>query len=280
MDSSRSSTDASRETSPPDAEQQRALRERGEIPTHVACIMDGNGRWAQRREKARFMGHHEGVTSVREVTEACAEVGVEHLTLYTFSTENWERPDPEVDALMELLIHTVQEERATLMDNDIRLRTIGNLTQLPDACQTALEETKAATAENERMSLVLALSYSGRSELVQATQALAEQVRRGEIQPEDIDETRIEDQLDTAGLPDPDLLIRTGGEYRLSNFLLWQCAYTELFITDQYWPDFRREQLYEAIRSYQDRDRRYGRVAPAAYDDVEAGPEPGGNGSA
>jgi len=284
MDSSRSPTDASTEAPPSDDEQQRALQNRGEIPTHIACIMDGNGRWAQRREKARFLGHHEGVTSVREVTEACAEVGVEHLTLYTFSTENWERPDPEVNALMELLVHTVQEERATLMDNDIRLRTIGDLTQLPDACQRALEETKADTAGNDRMSLTLALSYSGRSELVQAMQALAEQVQSGEIQPEEIDETCIEDQLDTAPLPDPDLLIRTGGEYRLSNFLLWQCAYTELFITDQYWPDFRRSQLYEAIRSYQDRDRRYGRVAPTAYeevsDELESSPDPGPNGAA
>jgi undecaprenyl diphosphate synthase len=267
MDSSRSSADSPPKASSDD-EQQRALKERGEIPTHIACIMDGNGRWAQRREKARFLGHHEGVTSVREVTEACAEVGVEHLTLYTFSTENWERPDPEVNALMELLIHTVQEERSTLMDNDIRLRTIGDLDQLPSACQEALEETKADTAPNDRMSLTLALSYSGRSELVQAMRALAEQVRRGEIAPDEIDESRIEQQLDTAGLPDPDLLIRTGGEYRLSNFLLWQCAYTELFITEEYWPDFRREQLYEAIRSYQDRDRRYGRVAPAAYEEA------------
>ena len=283
MDSSHSPTDASREAAS-DAEQQRALKARGEIPTHSACIMDGNGRWAQRREKARFLGHHEGVTSVREVTEACAEVGVEHLTLYTFSTENWERPDPEVDALMELLVHTVQEERATLMDNDIRLRTIGDLTQLPDACQGALEETKADTAGNDRMSLTLALSYSGRTELVQAMQALAEQVQRGEIEPDEIDEASIEGRLDTAGLPDPDLLIRTGGEYRLSNFLLWQCAYTELFITDRYWPDFRRDQLYEAIRSYQDRDRRYGRVAPAAYEDgpgdLEPDPDAGSNGTA
>jgi undecaprenyl diphosphate synthase len=268
MDSSRSSTDSSRNATPSDAEQQRALQDRGEIPTHVACIMDGNGRWAQRREKARFVGHHEGVTSVREVTEACAEVGVEHLTLYTFSTENWERPDPEVDALMELLIHTVQEERATLMENDIRLRTIGDLRQLPPACQEALEETKADTAGNDRMSLTLALSYSGRSELVQAMQALAEEVRRGALRPDEIDESHIEGHLDTAGVPDPDLLIRTGGEYRLSNFLLWQCAYTELFITEQYWPDFRREQLYEALRSYQDRDRRYGRVAATAYEET------------
>lgn len=254
-----------------DDEQQRALMERGELPTHIACIMDGNGRWAQRREKARFVGHHEGVTSVREVTEACAEIGIEHLTLYTFSTENWERPDPEVNALMELLIHTVEEERATLMDNDIRLRTIGDLSQLPSACQEALDRTKADTSDNDRMTLTLALSYSGRTELVQAMQAIAEHVQDGEVDPADIDESMIDGHLDTAGIPDPDLLIRTGGEYRLSNFLLWQCAYTELFITEQYWPDFRRNQLYEAIRSYQDRDRRYGRVQSAAYE--EASPD-------
>ncbi len=254
--------------SPPDDEQkQRALKERGELPTHVACIMDGNGRWAQRREKARFVGHHEGVTSVREVTEACAEIGIDHLTLYTFSTENWERPDPEVNALMELLIHTVEEERATLIENDIRLRTIGDLTQLPSACQEALEQTKADTATNDRMSLTLALSYSGRTEIVQAMQAIARRVQDGDVDPDDIDESTIENHLDTAGRPDPDLLIRTGGEYRLSNFLLWQCAYTELFITEEYWPSFRRDELYEAIRSYQDRDRRFGRVQSTAYDE-------------
>jgi undecaprenyl diphosphate synthase len=214
------------------------------------------------------VGHHEGVTSVREVTEACAEIGVEHLTLYTFSTENWERPDPEVDALMELLIHTVEEERSTLIENDIRLRTIGDLSQLPTACQEALERTKADTEGNERMSLTLALSYSGRTEIVQAMQAIARRVRDGEVAPDDIDESTIQGHLDTADMPDPDLLIRTGGEYRLSNFLLWQCAYTELFITEEYWPDFRRDQLYEAIRSYQDRDRRFGRVRQTAYEEA------------
>lgn len=251
-----------------DEQKQRALKERGDLPTHVACIMDGNGRWAQRREEARFVGHHEGVTSVREVTEACAELGVEYLTLYTFSTENWERPDPEVEALMELLIHTVREERATLRENDVRLRTIGDLSELPPACQEALRETEADTADSDRMTLTLALSYSGRWELVQAMRKLAERVRAGDVEPDEIDESLIAAQLDTAGMPDPDLLIRTGGEYRLSNFLLWQCAYTELFITDCYWPDFRRDQLYKAIRSYQDRDRRFGRVTPAAYDET------------
>jgi undecaprenyl diphosphate synthase len=268
MDTSRSSTNGSEAAPESDDDKQRTLRERGGLPSHIACIMDGNGRWAQRREKARFMGHHEGVTSVREVTEACAEIGIDYLTLYTFSTENWERPDPEVNALMELLIRTVQDERDTLMENNIRLRTIGNLDALPSDCQEALARTKADTADNNRMALTLALSYSGRSELVQAMQTLARQVQQGEVAPEEIDDTRIEAQLDTAGMPDPDLLIRTGGEYRLSNFLLWQCAYTELFITDEYWPDFRREQLYQAIRSFQNRDRRYGRVTPTAYEEV------------
>lgn len=250
-----------------DEQRQRALKERGELPAHIACIMDGNGRWAQRREKARFLGHHEGVTSVREVTEACAEIGIDYLTLYTFSAENWERPDPEVNALMELLIHTIQEERATLMENNIRLRTIGDLSEMPSSCQEALDQTKADTAGNTRMTLTLALSYSGRNEIAGAMRTLAKRVQEGELQPDEIDEALIDAQLDTADLPDPDLLIRTGGEYRLSNFLLWQCAYTELFITEDYWPDFRRDQLYEALRSYQDRDRRFGRVAQAAYEE-------------
>lgn len=269
MEPSRNGSNPAREeSSPSDEEVQRALKQRGDLPVHIACIMDGNGRWAQKREKARFVGHQEGVTSVREVTEACAEIGIEYLTLYTFSTENWERPDPEVDALMELLIHTVREERSTLMDNNIRLQTIGDLRQLPGTCQQALEETKADTVANDRMTLTLALSYSGRSEIIRATKAIAKDVDQGDLDPEDIDESVIDDALDTDDMPDPDLLIRTGGEYRLSNFLLWQCAYTELFITDEYWPDFRRSQLYEAIRSYQDRDRRFGRVTPGAYEDA------------
>ncbi len=250
-----------------DDKKQRVLKERGELPEHIACIMDGNGRWAQRREKARFVGHHEGVSSVREVTEACAEIGVEYLTLYTFSTENWERPEQEVNALMELLVHTVEEERATLMENNVRLRTIGDLSMLPGACQEALERTKRETAGNDRMTLTLALSYSGRTEIIQAVRALAQRVQDGDIDVDEIDESIFEQHLDTSGIPDPDLLVRTGGEYRLSNFLLWQCAYTELFITEQYWPDFRRDQLYKAIRSFQDRDRRFGRVTTAAYEE-------------
>lgn len=243
-----------------DSRRQQVLQERGEIPVHIACIMDGNGRWAQQREKARVVGHYEGVESVRDVTEACAELGVEYLTLYTFSTENWERPESEIEALMELLMRTVQEERSTLMENDVRLRIIGDVSELPERCRDALSKTREATAGNSRMTLTLALSYSGRWEILEAARALAKEVQRGERRPEEIDASVFEEHLDTVGMPDPDLLVRTGGEYRLSNFLLWQSAYTELFITDQYWPDFRREQLYEAIRSYQDRDRRFGRI--------------------
>lgn len=271
MDSAHSSSSSSapmEESSLSDEEQQRVLRDRGDLPTHVACIMDGNGRWAQRQEKPRFLGHHEGVTSVREVTEACAELGVDYLTLYTFSTENWDRPEPEVEALMELLIHTVEEERSTLLENDIRLETIGDLTELPPACQEALRNTVDDTAANDRMVLNLALSYSGRAEMVHAVRNIARSVEAGDLHAEDIDESTIDSHLDTAGMPDPDLLIRTGGEYRLSNFLLWQCAYTELYITDCFWPDFRRPQLYAAIRNYQDRDRRFGRVSSSAYEDV------------
>ena len=280
MASTRHTTDAS---APPDAsekhdqQRQQALKERGPLPTHIACIMDGNGRWAQERGQPRATGHHEGVTSVREITEACAELGVDFLTLYTFSTENWERPDAEINALMELLVSTVQKERDTLMENGVKLRTIGALSELPDTCETALAETKQDTAENRRMTLTLALSYSGRWELLQAARALAAQAAAGEIDPDEIDAALLEDHLDTHGMPDPDLLVRTGGEYRLSNFLLWQSAYTELYITEDFWPDFRRPQLYGAIRSYQDRDRRFGRVGEGpgspAPDDASASDE-------
>lgn len=274
MGSTREATDASAQADLSEAEderRQRVVRERGELPTHIACIMDGNGRWAQQRDEPRVVGHHEGVTSVRDVTEACAELGVDYLTLYTFSTENWERPDSEIEALMELLVHTIREERSTLMENDIRLRIIGDVSQLPQTCQNALVQTKRDTAENSRMTLTLALSYSGRWEILQTVQALARKVRDGDLAPEEIDAARFEDQLATAGMPDPDLLIRTGGEYRLSNFLLWQCAYTELYVTETFWPDFRRGRLYEAIRDYQDRDRRFGRIDRTASEEEAGG---------
>jgi undecaprenyl diphosphate synthase len=239
---------------------QQALKDRGPIPQHIAIIMDGNGRWARQRGKWRVVGHHEGVVSVRVIAEACAELGVRYLTLYTFSTENWQRPSVEVNALMQLLISTLRREKETMMRNNIRMQAIGDLGMLPPACQAEMAEAVSETADNSRMTLNLALSYSGRWELVQAMRTLAHRVADGDLTPEAIDEHLISQTLSTAGMPDPDLLIRTGGELRVSNFLLWQIAYTELYVTKCLWPSFRREQLYEAIRSYQDRDRRFGRV--------------------
>jgi undecaprenyl diphosphate synthase len=239
---------------------QDELIQHGQIPRHVAIIMDGNGRWACSRGQDRVIGHHEGVISVRDITEACVELGVEYLTLYTFSTENWNRPSSEVDALMQLLIHTIRRETDTLRRNRVRLRAIGDLSMLPDACRDELFDAINSTNDNARMTLTLALSYSGRSEIVRAARALAERVASGDIEIEAIDESLFASTLDTEGMPDPDLLIRTGGEYRVSNFLLWQLAYTEMYITDEFWPAFRRDQLYQAVRDYQSRDRRFGRV--------------------
>ena len=245
---------------PEDAAAQAALKGRGALPAHIACIMDGNGRWAQARGKHRVTGHREGVESVRVVTEACAQLGVRHLTLYTFSTENWQRPSAEVVALMELLVRTVRREAERLDRNGIRLRAFGELARLPARARRELDEAVALTAGNDRMTLNLALSYSGRWELTRAVRRLAAAARDGRLDPDAITEETIAAALETAGLPDPDLLIRTGGEMRISNFLLWQIAYTELYVSDLFWPDFRREALYAAIRSYQDRDRRFGRV--------------------
>jgi undecaprenyl diphosphate synthase len=246
-----------------DAARQEALQASGEIPRHIACIMDGNGRWARSRGLPRVAGHREGVTSVRDVTEACAQLGVEHLTLYTFSTENWERPRAEVSALMELLVRTLRREVDRLQANDIRLTTIGDLDRLPERCARELREAEELTRGNRRMTLNLALSYSGRWEITRAVRSIAEDVRQGTIEPEAIDEALITARLDTSHLPDPDLLIRTGGDFRISNFLLWQLAYTEIFVTDRFWPLFRREALYEAITDFQRRERRFGRVLQA-----------------
>lgn len=243
-----------------DAQLQELLHKRGEVPRHVAAIMDGNGRWARQRSQVRYAGHYEGVESVRETIDACIDLGIEYLTLYTFSTENWNRPTLEVKALMRLLAHTVKKERANLVDNNVCLKTIGDLSQLPRRCQLEIQKTVRKTASNTGLTLVLALSYSGRWDMTEAARQLAQMVANGVIDPEDVDEDIVGGLLDTGNIPDPDLLIRTGGEYRLSNFMLWQSAYSELYITDCYWPDFRREELYKAIRSYQDRDRRFGRV--------------------
>ena len=244
-----------------DAARQRALQARGEIPAHVAIIMDGNGRWARQRGRSRVVGHKHGVDSVRDVTEASAQLGIEHLTLYTFSTENWHRPPAEVTALMELLVRTLRREAERLHANGVRLQTLGDLDRLPPKCHREMEEAVALTRHNTRLTLNLALSYSGRWELVQAARRLAEAVRRGEMAVDAIDEATLSAHLDTAHLPDPDLLIRTGGDLRVSNFLLWQIAYTEIYVTDTFWPDFRREALYAAVEDYQDRERRFGRVS-------------------
>lgn len=231
------------------------------LPKHIAVIMDGNGRWAKKRGGLRIFGHQSAITAVRETVEAAAELGVNYLTLYAFSTENWSRPAMEVSALMQLLVSTIRKETATLNKNNIRLQTIGNTDSLPAACQRELLEAIDITKDNTRMTLVLALSYSGRWDITQAMQRIAKDVGHGSIAPEAISEATIAQYLSTAGMPDPELLIRTSGEQRISNFLLWQLAYTELYITELLWPDFRKEHLYEAIIAYQRRERRFGKTS-------------------
>ena len=233
----------------------------GNLPRHIAVIMDGNGRWAKQRGGLRIFGHQNAVKAVRDTVEAAAELGVEYLTLYAFSTENWSRPMEEVSALMTLLVSTIRKETATLNKNNIRLQTIGNTASLPKACQRELLEAMDLTKQNSRMTLVLALSYSGRWDITQAMRQVALQVEQGRLQADDISEATIAAHLSTAGIPDPELLIRTSGEQRISNFLLWQLAYTELYITELLWPDFRKEQLYEAIISFQRRERRFGKTS-------------------
>ena len=231
------------------------------LPLHVAVIMDGNGRWAQQQGQIRVFGHKNGVTAVRETAEAAAELGVKFLTLYAFSTENWNRPKEEVDALMELLVHTIHAETETLNKNDIRLATIGDIDSLPDACRKELQEAMQNTAGNKRMTLVLALSYSSRWELVEATKKIAQQVAEGKLDVKNINAEYISTQLNTAAFPDPELLIRTSGEHRVSNFLLWQIAYSEFYFTETLWPDFDKEEFYKAILDYQGRERRFGKTS-------------------
>ncbi|WP_019948823.1 isoprenyl transferase [Hymenobacter aerophilus] len=231
------------------------------IPAHVAIIMDGNGRWAKQKGGLRIFGHQSAITAVRETVEGAAEAGVQYLTLYAFSTENWARPAHEVMALMQLLVHTIRKETPTLLKNSVRLQAIGQIENLPDSCQKELAEAIELTKNGDRMTLVLALSYSGRWDLAQASRRIAEEVAAGRLQPEQVTEATVAGFLSTAGIPDPELLIRTSGEQRISNFLLWQLAYTELFITDLLWPDFRRQHLYDALRAYQQRERRFGKTS-------------------
>jgi undecaprenyl diphosphate synthase len=235
--------------------------DRERLPKHIAVIMDGNGRWANSQGQHRIFGHQNGVRAVRNTTEACAELGVEYLTLYTFSTENWARPMEEVNALMELLVATIKAETDTLMKNQIRLVAFGELDKLPPACRRQLEETIETTSQNQRLQLNLALSYSSRWELVQTVQQIAADVKSGALEINDITEDLISRKLITADIPDPELLIRTSGEQRISNFLLWQLAYTELYFTETFWPDFEKDDLYKAILDYQARERRFGKTS-------------------
>jgi undecaprenyl diphosphate synthase len=223
--------------------------------------MDGNGRWAKKQGKKRIFGHQNGVRAVRNVTEACAEIGVQYLTLYAFSTENWDRPRIEVNALMELLVRTIRKETKTLMKNKVRLRTIGDTASLPGNCHSNLKEAIDITKDNDRMDLILALSYSARWELTKALKEIAVEVENGRLKTDQINEQMIQDHLCTIGIPDPELLIRTSGEHRISNFLLWQIAYSELYFTDKLWPDFRKEDLFEAVFDYQNRERRFGKTS-------------------
>ena len=246
---------------PKDKEIQDELKKNGEIPKHIAIIMDGNGRWAKSQGKTRVFGHRQGVTSVRDTVEACGQLGVNYLTLYTFSTENWKRPKDEVTILMKLLIKSLKNETDRLHENNVKLIATGNLEKLPGVVYKELKDAMEKTKNNKLMTLNLALSYSGRWDIVNAVRNLASDLKDDKIKTADISETLLSDYLVTKGIPDPDLMIRTGGEYRISNFLLWQLAYTEIYIDDVFWPEFRRQHLYKAIREFQKRERRFGLVS-------------------
>jgi undecaprenyl diphosphate synthase len=230
------------------------------LPDHVAVIMDGNGRWAKKKGAARIFGHRNAIEAVRQVIEGAGEIGVKFLTLYAFSTENWGRPKEEVDALMELLVNTLQKEIASLHKNKVKLRTIGDISQLPKDCRENLREATEATKNNTGLTLLIALNYSGRWEILKAVNEIVARVKDGTLEVNEIGEELFSQQLETRDIPDPALLIRTSGEMRISNFLLWQIAYTELYITSKLWPDFRKDDFYEAICEYQKRERRFGKV--------------------
>jgi undecaprenyl diphosphate synthase len=249
-----------------------ALKDRinkDKLPRHIAIIMDGNGRWAQKRGNQRIFGHRNAVAAVRDTVEAAAELGVGFLTLYAFSTENWRRPKIEIDALMSLLVSTIHAETKTLMDNNIRLLAIGNLASLPQGVLDQLENAIMATSSNTGLRLVLALSYGSRWEILNAVRKVAADIEAGRLSSGSLDNALFEKYLDTSGFPDPELLIRTSGEFRLSNFLLWQIAYSELYFTPTLWPDFRREHLYEAILDFQCRERRFGKTADQIKENIK-----------
>ena len=241
------------------------------LPKHIAIIMDGNGRWAQEQGQDRLYGHFHGVESVRDIVEGCAELGIGYLTLYAFSTENWDRPQYEVNGLMELLVDTIRKEVDTLNKNNIRLHVIGDMKMLPDYAQQELNEALDLTSANTGLNLVMALSYSSRWELVNAVKQIALDVKNGKIDPSAITQGVLQQYLATSGFPDPELMIRTSGEYRISNFLLYQLAYTELYFTDTRWPDFRKEKLYEAIVDFQKRERRFGKTSQQVKQEISAG---------
>lgn len=238
-----------------------AFSEKGNIPKHIAIIMDGNGRWAKGRGLPRAAGHKAGVNTVREMVESCARLGVKYLTLYTFSTENWKRPKDEVSTLMRLMVKSLQSETDDLHSNNIKLTTIGNKNMLPDIVRHEIEDAVNKTKNNSKMVLNLALSYSGRWELIEAFKNISKQYAEGKITLDNIDEELVSNNLSTAGMPDPDLMIRSGGEYRVSNFLLWQIAYSEIYVTDTLWPEFKTDNLLDAISSFQKRERRFGLVS-------------------
>lgn len=231
------------------------------VPKHVAIIMDGNGRWAKQHGEHRIVGHANGVRSVREALTGCTEIGIRFLTLYAFSTENWNRPKAEVDALMDLLVKTVVDEVEELHQNSVRLNAIGDLESLPETCRKTLRDAIARTAGNDRITLTLALSYSARWEIARMVRAIASAAKAGTLDPSTIDEHTVAEHLSTRGIPDPELLIRTSGEQRISNFLLWQIAYAELWFTPVLWPDFRKEHLIAAVLDYQNRERRFGMIS-------------------
>jgi undecaprenyl diphosphate synthase len=238
------------------------------LPEHIAIIMDGNGRWAQKQGKNRFSGHQEGVVSVRKVIETAVGLGIKYITLYTFSTENWNRPQEEVNALMELMITAVRRETPDLMKNNVRIQVIGDISRLPQATKDNLQNCLNETSGNTGLTLVLALSYSSRWEITTAVKQIASKVKDGDLNIDRIDEDTVANFLNTKNMPDPDLLIRTGGEYRISNFLMWQLSYSELYFTDVYWPEFKEEDLYKAILDFQNRERRFGKTGEQVQSEV------------
>lgn len=235
--------------------------DRSKLPKHIAIIMDGNGRWAKERGQDRLYGHHEGVVSVREIVDGCGELGISYLTLYAFSTENWNRPQEEVNALMELLVNTIRKEAEELKKNNVHLHVIGDFASLPAICQQELNEAMEMTSMNTGLNLVLALSYSSRWEITEAAKKIAQDAISGKIKPEDINDSLFHQYLNTAQFPDPELMIRTSGEHRISNYLLYQLAYAELYFTPVHWPEFRKPALYEALLNYQQRERRFGKTS-------------------